>query len=269
MEMHSSSKANPEDDSSISTDLSTEIIGDIERCKVDLDTLLQHLRKLQERRLSSTTVAGSVTLVDATGYRHPMSVHFCASYQQLKKTLQVLFERDASQARIQKEYMRKEEYDLCIDNGEQVTLLTSDNWPTIGPDAEILMRIIIRERTDLTCDADYSCYFCGTVNGLGVNSVKYESQDQTVRSTYCKSPGCNRRFQITRRLEIYPPEQQTISNSELQIRNFHVLQICYSSAEMRDLVFLACQATLMVPRPCPALREKEEECAISCFLLVR
>ncbi|KAG1778697.1 hypothetical protein EV702DRAFT_1094718 [Suillus placidus] len=150
--------------------------------------------------------------------------------------LRVLFERDAIEAQIQRRYIEKGEYDLCIDKGTQVTPHTNHEWSSIEPGTKIVMRATIKQWTRSGSDVDYKCRFCGAVNLLGVRSVKYQfrSQGRTVCSTDCRE--CKRRFQITRG----PPEQITrFSNSDsnhmteaetLLIRNFHVQQICVISS---------------------------------------
>ncbi|KAG1880070.1 hypothetical protein F4604DRAFT_517398 [Suillus subluteus] len=101
--------------------------------------------------LAGIITPGCVTLVDATGHHHPISVNFCASYQQLDKMLRVLFERDAIEAKIQRRYIEEGKYDLCIDRGTQ-----------------IVMRVTIQQMTSSGSDVDYQCHFCGTVNRLSV-----------------------------------------------------------------------------------------------------
>ncbi|KAG1758302.1 hypothetical protein EDD22DRAFT_972243 [Suillus occidentalis] len=67
------------------------------------------------------TTLGCVTLVDATGHHHDIPMNFCTSYQQLNNMLRVLFDRDTIEAQLQRRYIEKGEYDLCIDEGMQVT----------------------------------------------------------------------------------------------------------------------------------------------------
>ncbi|KAG2343445.1 hypothetical protein BDR05DRAFT_962966 [Suillus weaverae] len=196
-----------------------------------------------------------VTLVDATGHHHPIPVNFCTSYQQLNNMLRVLFERDAIEAQIQRRYIEKGEYDLCIDKGTQVTPLTNHEWSSIEPGTKIAMRVTIQQMTTSGSDVDYKCHFCGAVNRLGVRSVKYQSQGRTVCSTDCRE--CKRRFQITRnslwqslRLSKTLNSNHTTEAETLLIRNFHVQQtlrfryadgatIMSRSQRVRDLVFRA------------------------------
>jgi hypothetical protein len=97
--------------------------------------------------------------------------------------LRVLFERDAIEAQIQKWYIEEGEYDLCIDEGMQVTPLTSRKWSSIEAGTKIVMRATIKQKTTLLTEVDYKCSFCGAVNRLGVRSVKYQSRGGTVCST--------------------------------------------------------------------------------------
>ncbi|KAG2343477.1 hypothetical protein BDR05DRAFT_1059668 [Suillus weaverae] len=180
--------------------------------------------------LAETVALGCVTLVDATGHNHTISLNLCGSFQQLNNLLRVLFERDATEAQIQRRYIEKGEYDLCIDKGTQVTPLTNHEWSSIEPGTTIVMRVTIQQRTSSGSAVDYKCRFCGAVNRLGVRSVKYQSQSQgrTVCSTDCRE--CKRRFQITRS-SLWQSTRLSKSNSNhtteaetLLIRNFHVQQ---------------------------------------------
>ncbi|KAG1774575.1 hypothetical protein EV702DRAFT_517485 [Suillus placidus] len=90
--------------------------------------------------LMNRTVAlvGCVTLVDATGHDHAIPVNFCTSLQQLNKMLQVLFECDSTEAHIQRRYVEQGQYDFCIDDGKQVTRLTSHEWSSIAAGTKIV-----------------------------------------------------------------------------------------------------------------------------------
>ncbi|KAG2335398.1 hypothetical protein BDR05DRAFT_971696 [Suillus weaverae] len=198
------------------------------------------LRGRQEGPRNIETVAlGCVTLVDATGRNHTISLNLCASFQQLNNMLRVLFQRNAIEAQIQGRYIEEGKYDLCIDEGTRVTPLTNHEWSSIEPGTTIVMRVTIQQTTSSASGVDYKCCFCGAVNRLGVRSVKYQSQSQgrTVCSTDCRE--CNRRFQITRgsRKQITQFSNsdfnRTTEAERLLIRNFHVQQI------VRDLVFRA------------------------------
>jgi hypothetical protein len=97
--------------------------------------------------------------------------------------LQVLFERDTIEAQMQRRYIEEGEYDLCIDEGTQVTPLTSHEWSGIEAGAKIVMRVTIKQQTTSLYEVDYKCCFCGAVNRLGVRSVKYRHHRATVCST--------------------------------------------------------------------------------------
>ncbi|KAG2123710.1 hypothetical protein BD769DRAFT_904355 [Suillus cothurnatus] len=186
--------------------------------------------------LAGIVTPGCVTLVDAIGYHHSISVNFCASYQQLDMMLRVLFERNATEAQIQRRYIEEGKYDLCIDKGTEVTPLTHHEWSSIEPGAKIVMRVTIQQSTASGFYVDYRCHFCGAVNRLGVRSVKYRSQRRAVCSTDCR--GCQRRFQITRdenkqRTRSSNVNTHDVTNEQkLLIRNFHVEQI-----PVCDLIF--------------------------------
>ncbi|KAG2117552.1 hypothetical protein BD769DRAFT_1672593 [Suillus cothurnatus] len=186
---------------------------------------------------SAAHLAGTVTLVDATGHHHAISVNFCTSYQQLNDMLPVLFKRDAIEAQIQRRYIEEGKYDLCIDEGTQVTTLTSDKWSSIEPGTKLVMRVTIQQKTRSGVDVDYKCHFCGAVNRLGIRSVEYYgSKRQNVCSTDCRE--CQRRFHITRdknKEGTLPPisdSNHASGDKTLLIRNFHVEQI-----PVCDLVF--------------------------------
>jgi hypothetical protein len=98
--------------------------------------------------------------------------------------LPVLFKRDAIEAQIQRRYIEEGKYDLCIDEGTQVTTLTSDKWSSIEPGTKLVMRVTIQQKTRSGVDVDYKCHFCGAVNRLGIRSVEYYgSKRQDVCST--------------------------------------------------------------------------------------
>jgi hypothetical protein len=99
--------------------------------------------------------------------------------------LQVLFPResDAIEAQIQRRYIEKGEYDLCIDEGMLVTPLTCHKWSSLEAGTNIVMRVTIKQQTTSLSEVDYKCCFCGAVNRLGIRSVKYQSRGRTVCST--------------------------------------------------------------------------------------
>ena len=74
-----------------------------------------------------------------------------------------LLHSDSIEDRIQRRFMERGQYDLCIDKGMQVTQLTSDGWPRIEAGMKVVMRIII-EQQESTWTAQHQCYFCRTWN---------------------------------------------------------------------------------------------------------
>jgi hypothetical protein len=95
--------------------------------------------------------------------------------------LRVLFERDVIEAQIQRQYVEKGEYDLCIDEGTQVIPLTSQS--SIEAGTKIVMRATIQQHVVSLTTVDYKCSFCGAMNSLGVRSVKFGSLGRAVCST--------------------------------------------------------------------------------------
>ncbi|KAG1830467.1 hypothetical protein EV424DRAFT_1376787 [Suillus variegatus] len=194
-----------------------------------LQNIEQSFAALSVSPLPGSVAPGCVTLVDATGRHQAISVNLCTSYQQLNSMLRVLFERDAVEAQIQRRYIEEGKYDLCIDEGKQVTPLTSHNWSSIEPGTKIVMRVTIQQEISSLSGVDYPCHFCGAVNHLGARSVKYKSRGRTVCSTECRE--CKRCFQITRSLVDWRKQSSNRDSNHktdaemLLVRNFHVEQI--------------------------------------------
>ncbi|KAG1867612.1 hypothetical protein C8R48DRAFT_703522 [Suillus tomentosus] len=202
-----------------------------------LQNIEESFAALSASPLPRSVASGCVTLVDATGRHQAISVNWCTSYQQLNHMLRVLFERDAIEAKIQRRYIEEGKYDLCIDEGKQVTPLTSDNWSSIEQGTKIVMRVIIEQKMPSLSGVDYRCHFCGAVNRLGARSVKYQSRERTVCSTECRE--CKRCFQITRSFKDSSRDSNHKTDAEtLLVRNFHVQQI-YTSAMYRGLGHVA------------------------------
>ncbi|KAG2076200.1 hypothetical protein BDR04DRAFT_1149255 [Suillus decipiens] len=217
----------------------------------DIHEVLAILRRQKDSvgptvtQLTAAVILGCVTLVDATGHEHAISVTFCASFQQLNDMLQVLFKRDSIEAQLQRRYMEQGQYDLCIDDDKQVTRLTSHKWPSIEAGTKIVMRVVIEQQTTPSSGVDYKCHFCGAVNHIGAEFTKYTSEGQG-RSIDCRE--CKRRFQITRGS---PGEKRSIHSSNIDcgptrteaemhlIRNFRVQQTALdrqsASAQHHDL----------------------------------
>ncbi|KAG2339599.1 hypothetical protein BDR05DRAFT_1062062 [Suillus weaverae] len=166
----------------------------------DIHEVLAILRRQQDsvgptatQSIAAVTL-GCVTLVDATGHEHAMSVNFCTSFQQLNEMLQVLFKRDSIEAQLQRWYMEQGQYDLCIDDDKQVTRLTSHEWPSIEAGTKIVMRVVIEQNAPPR--VDYRCLFCGAVNDDGAESIIESFHRQVGCSINCRV--CKRRFQISR-----------------------------------------------------------------------
>jgi len=159
----------------------------------------------------------------------------------------VLLERDCIEAQIQKRYMEKGQYDLCIDEGTQVTELTSHGWSRIEQGMTIVMRIIFEQRKRAT--PQYQCHICKIWNELISGSVD-------LRLTHCSIDcrGCNRRFQISL-IELYrkakegaidgmtsePSKIDTNQTTETEmwlIRNFHVRRLRRRSIRLTSTSFI-------------------------------
>jgi hypothetical protein len=91
--------------------------------------------------------------------------------------LKVLFKCNSIEAQIQRRYMESGQYDLCIDEGTQVTQLTCKEWSKLEAGTKVVMRIIIQEQTTSSSGVSYKCP-CGAVNALGVGSIMYSFQRQ-------------------------------------------------------------------------------------------
>ncbi|OAX31877.1 hypothetical protein K503DRAFT_860575, partial [Rhizopogon vinicolor AM-OR11-026] len=148
----------------------------------DVREVLVRVQKLEcsvgqgAAQLNQTIALGVVTLVDATGYKHRLLVDQCTSFQQVKIMITGLLEHDSIEARIQKRYMEKGQYDLCIDEGTHVTKLTSHAWSRIEEGMTIVMRIIFEQPKPTT--PQYQCHICKTWNDLISGSVD-------LRLTHC------------------------------------------------------------------------------------
>ncbi|KAG1728674.1 hypothetical protein EDB19DRAFT_1940711 [Suillus lakei] len=168
-----------------------------------------------------------VELLDATGHLHPILMDVCDSFE---KMLQLLFERDTVQAQIQRRYMEKEQYDLCIDDDKQITRLTSHEWPSIEVGTKIMMSIIIEQQ--VPSEVYYQCPFCGDVNCLNIGPVMDLLERQAGCSIDCRK--CKQRFQISQRHSSAKRDTWSANNdldfnpmtdTEMRlIRNLHVQQ---------------------------------------------
>ncbi|KAG1778196.1 hypothetical protein EV702DRAFT_1196615 [Suillus placidus] len=183
-------------------------------------------------QLIGTATRGCVTLIDATGHQHPIPVNFCTSYEQFNEMLKVLFKCNSIEAQIQRRYMESGQYDLCIDEGTQVTRLTSNEWSRLEVGMKVVMRIIIEQQTTSSSGVSYKCP-CGAANTLGGGSIMYSLERQAGSSIDCRK--CGRRFQISRVSSREKQSTSTRSSSKVDsdhttdagmdlIRNFHVQQ---------------------------------------------
>ena len=91
--------------------------------------------------------------------------------------LKVLFQCNSIEAQIQRQYMENGQYDLCIDEGTQVTRLTSNEWSRLGAGTTVVMRVIIQQQMTSSSKVSYKCS-CGAVNPLGVGSIMYSLERQ-------------------------------------------------------------------------------------------
>ncbi|KIK33310.1 hypothetical protein CY34DRAFT_717810 [Suillus luteus UH-Slu-Lm8-n1] len=164
----------------------------------DIREVLVILQREQEDRqnfLMGTATRGCVTLIDATGHQHPISVDFCTSFEQFNEMLEVLFKCNSTEARIQRRFMESGQYDLCIDEGTQVTRLTSNGWSRLEAGTKVVMRIIIQQQMISPSGVSYKCP-CGAVNTQGLGSIMYSFERHAGCSIDCRQ--CGRRFQISR-----------------------------------------------------------------------
>ncbi|KAG1865496.1 hypothetical protein DFJ58DRAFT_166281 [Suillus subalutaceus] len=172
---------------------------------------------------------GFVTLVDATDRSHPIPMDVCDSFERFNEQLQLLFKHNSVEARIQRQYMEEEQYDLCIDDDKQVTRLTSCEWPSIAAGTTIVMRVIFEQKK--SSRVDYRCHFCGAVNDVGTGSIMHSLQRQAGCSINCRV--CKRRFQISCGSSSAKRSTQSsnidcVPRTEAEmhlIRNFHIQQM--------------------------------------------
>ncbi|KAG1736547.1 hypothetical protein EDB19DRAFT_1910207 [Suillus lakei] len=173
----------------------------------DMHEVLAHLERYQESlmRIESmffrgrsfvgpNVTLGFVELLDATGHLHPIPIDVCDSFERFKRMLQLLFEHNTAQARIQRRYMEQGQYDLSIDNDKQITRLTSHEWPSIEVGTKIIMSVLIKQR--VPSKVYYQCPFCGDVNRLNVGPVVDSLERQAGCSIVCRK--CKQRFQVSR-----------------------------------------------------------------------
>lgn len=217
-----------------------EVLVILQREQEDRQNFLMTIESLVTRQHSSvgptatqligTATRGCVTLIDATGHQHPISVDFCTSFEQFNEMLKVLFKCNSIEAQIQRLFMKRGQYDLCIDEGTQVTRLTSNEWSRLEVGTKVVMRIIIQQHTTSSSGVSYECP-CGTVNTLGVGSIMYSFERQAGCSINCRK--CGRRFQISRVssregrgtvARMSRIDSGRVTDAKNLIRNFHVQQ---------------------------------------------
>ncbi|KAG1732766.1 hypothetical protein EDB19DRAFT_1911926 [Suillus lakei] len=185
-----------------------------------------------------TVTPGFMTLVDATNRLHSIPMDVCDSFERFKSMLQLLFGRNTPQAQIQRRYMEKEQYELCIDDDQKITRLTSHEWPNIEVGTKIVMNVIIEKRTPR--GVYYECPFCSDVNHVNVGPVMDSLERQAGCSIDCRK--CKQRFQISRGYSSAKRGTRSADNdSDFNpttdagmhfIRNLHVQQTL-----VRDVVF--------------------------------
>jgi len=78
----------------------------------------------------------------------------------------VLIPIERSGASVQRRYITSGNFDFCIDDGQRVTLLTSDSnvWQSVEAGTRIVMRVVF-ERQSFSL-ATYECHLCGARNKL-------------------------------------------------------------------------------------------------------
>lgn len=205
-----------------------EVLVILQREREDRQNLLMTIESLVTR--GQTATRGCVTLIDATGHQHPIPMDFCTSFEQFTEMLKVLFKCNSVEAQIQRRYTENGQYDLAIDEGTQVTRLTSNEWSRLEVGTKVVMRIIIQQQTTSYSEVSYRCP-CGAVNTLGAEWVIYSLERQAGSSIDCQK--CKRRFQISHvpsnpdrvaRFSDMDSDHTTDTEMDL-LRNFHVQQI--------------------------------------------
>ena len=84
---------------------------------------------------------------------------------------------ERSGASVQRRYIESGKFDFCIDEGERVTLLTSDSsvWKNIEAGTRIVMRVVFERRSFFSATY-YECHLCGAWNKL----VSFDSPSEWV-----------------------------------------------------------------------------------------
>jgi hypothetical protein len=194
----------------------------------DRQNLLMMIESLVTR--GQTATRGCVILIDATGHQHPILMDFCTSFEQFTEMLKVLFKCNSIEAQLQRRYTENEQYDLAIDEGTQVTQLTSNEWPRLEVGTKVVMRIIIRQQTTSYSEVSHGCP-CGAVNTPRVEPNIYSLERQAGSSIDCRK--CKRRIQISHVSDSHAKRSTSTRSPGISwdrttgidlIRNFHILQ---------------------------------------------
>ena len=84
--------------------------------------------------------------------------------------LLVLISPERSGGSVQRRYITSGKFDFCIDDGERVTILTSDSnvWQNIEAGTKIVMRVIFEQLAFYS--TTYECHLCGASNELVMSS---------------------------------------------------------------------------------------------------
>lgn len=205
-----------------------EVLVILQREREDRQNLLMTIESLVTR--GQTATRGCVTLIDATGHQHPIPMDFCTSFEQFNEMLKVLFKCNSIEARVQRRYTENGQYDLAIDEGTQVTQLTSNEWSRLEVGTKVVMRIIIRQQTTSYSEVSNRCP-CGAVNTPRVESIIYSPERQAGSSIDCRK--CKRRFQISRVSDFHAKRSTCTRSPGINrdrttgidlIRNFHIQQ---------------------------------------------
>ena len=133
-----------------------------------------------------------IILIDATGRKHEVSMGFAKSYevraqvaisdfdtlryvqrinlQTFAKAVFLLLDGEKLEARIQRRYMERGRYDLCIDQGTQIVPIDGErDWLNIEPGTQVVMRVIlVQEKKNRT--RSYQCPRCKTWHDLEGNN---------------------------------------------------------------------------------------------------
>ena len=85
--------------------------------------------------------------------------------------LPVLIPLERSGGSVQRRYITSGKFDLCIDEGKRVKVLTSDSnvWQNIEAGTRIVMRVIFEQLASFS--ATYKCHLCGEPNNLKLVSL--------------------------------------------------------------------------------------------------